>query len=200
MPGVTASMSRCVTIAPATPSSRYAPTIRSPCGDHPSGVGTLTTETPSASPTTCTGNEYIAVIAVPSTDSIGRRYSTMSALAAAWSGIDPLVRRALAAGRLASGEPGGTLVVGETAPVVRRRVGVERLLLGAQVLGHVDQVDAQPVPRVRTAAHRGLDDVRGLEMGRRLRVTHLPALEALIHAGLGRRAPELDHRDARLAS
>src|SRR3954451_8842317 len=100
----------------------------------------------------------------------------MNALAAASSGIGPLVLHALAARRLAPGEPGGTLVVGETAPVVRGRVRGEGLLRRAQLLGHVDQVEAQSVPGVRAATHRGLDDVRGLEMGRGLGVTRLPAL------------------------
>src|SRR3954452_6330303 len=112
----------------------------------------------------------------------------MNALASRSSGIGlPLtrVRRWGAPARRATGEPCGTLVVGDVRPVVGLTVRVERLLRRPQLFGDVAQVEAQPVPGIGTTAHRRLDDVGRLEVRRRLGVARLPALEALVDLRLG---------------
>jgi len=82
--------------------------------------------------------------------------------------------------------------VADAGPVVGHVIGIERLLTGPQGFGHVLQVDPDPGPRREAAAHRVNQDISRLEMGRRLRMAHLPSAEPRQHRVLVSRSADFD--------
>ena len=80
------------------------------------------------------------------------------------------------------------------APVVEIIVGIERFLLRPERLGDVLQVDANPRPGLKTAAHRVHEHVSGFEMCARIRMARLPAFETCERVRFLARAADFDQR------
>ena len=78
--------------------------------------------------------------------------------------------------------------------------GSERFLIRPQLLGHVLKIHSDARPGGRPSAHRVHEDIRRLEMGGRLGMARLPALEPGQRVLLVPGAPDLDERVLRRAA
>jgi hypothetical protein len=82
--------------------------------------------------------------------------------------------RLLTSSRRSSARPVGTA---DSVPAVEAIAGIERFLLGPELLRDVLKVDPNPRPRVKAAAHRIHEHVGRFEMRTRVWVTDPPAFE-----------------------